>query len=355
MRLQLSLLMALAPTAALSNPEIDARASVFVDTDKTTISTDTIAVRAQPIENVGVKARYLVDAVSSASVDVVSAATERFKELRHEAEGAVGYDDGSLRASATYVFSVEPDWRSHTVSGAVSHDFLAHNLTVGVSGSYQTNTVWRAHDDNFERSLEQIGVGASAVLTPSPLDLVRVAYGLASLSGYQASPYRFARFMDPLASGQLLTTAERHPDRRVRHNVTVNWNRHVFTDSAIRSHARLYLDDWGIASVTGGTEYVVGFGGLQLGLSARAYAQTRARFYEDIYPQRRRFMTADRELSPFFDLFGGARLSWRGPVAGLDELRADVRVTGFSFVFSDFARLPSRAGLIAELGLGVDF
>src|SRR5258705_41540 len=75
-----------------------------------------------------VAGRYLVDAISSASVDVVTAATGRFRELRHEATGGVTYHDGERSIGGAYVLSTEHDWTSHTGSVALAQDFAQHNL-----------------------------------------------------------------------------------------------------------------------------------------------------------------------------------------------------------------------------------
>jgi hypothetical protein len=85
----------------------------------------------------------------------------------------------------------------------------------------------------------------------------------------------------------------------------------------------------------------------------RGYVQTGASFYQDDYRTRQRYMTADRELSPFWDVFGGLRLAYRPErLAFLDELRAETKLAAFWFVFQEFERLPERRGVTLEIGLG---
>jgi hypothetical protein len=329
---------------------LDLRSGVYQDSDRTFISTSTAAARGTIKDKVTVGARYLVDVITSASVDVVTAATGAFHETRHEAEGSLDYHDGTRTAGASYIYSVENDWESHTANAGFSHDLAQHNVTLGLGGTFVYNSVGRAHDPNFRRRLLVGGGTASLTVTPSPRDLVSLSYTLAYLSGYQASPYRFVFFTEGMGRASV---PETDPDTRMRHALTLRWNRHLFTDSALQSHVRGYLDDWGVASVTAGTEYLVGFGQWMLGLHVRGYFQNHASFYQPSYATPMRYMTADRELATFVDGFGGARVVWRrahlGPFA---EFRAEAKVDGFGFWFFDFPRLQSRGGVIAELAIG---
>lgn len=334
-----------------------ARTSLYVDDDHTTISTSTVAMTGVVNEHVSLGARYLLDAISSASIDVVSAATGRWTEDRHEATASANVTTDVVNVGAGYVYSIENDWSSHTASLGVSRDFFGHDLTLGLSGAYVANRIWRRDDTTFRRSLDVINGSLYVNATPSPEDLVSLDYTLSTLAGYQASPYRFARYREASVPQQLFfTNGESHPESRLRHALTARWNRHLFADTALRSHLRLYADDWGVRSLTAGTEWVSGFAAWNLGVFARGYVQQHARFYQDIYDQVRRYMTSDRELSSFADGFVGARMdhTWR-PSHGASEVRVELKLTGFGFSFWEFSRLPTRYGWIAELGGEVRF
>jgi hypothetical protein len=319
------------------------------------VSTSTAAVRAEPVPRATLKGRYLVDVITTASVDVVSAATGRWEETRHEAEGGLGYADGTRTATASYVRSMENDWSSHTFGGGASSDFFQHTLTLGVGGSVVLNEVGRAGDPSFEEELTQIGVTLSSALVASKSDIVSATYSLSHLRGYQASPYRFVAVQHP-QSGMTVGHPERHPELRLRHALGLRWNHHAFRDTAIRSFLRGYADDWGVVSGTAALEYAVGFGDFEVAPFARGYLQTGAAFYESVYAEEGRYLSADRELSPFVDGFGGLRLGWRRAFAGaIDELRAEAKGQAFAFRFFDFPRLPSRTGVLAELALGGSF
>ncbi|MEZ4401924.1 MAG: DUF3570 domain-containing protein [Kofleriaceae bacterium] len=358
MRLQLSAAAALASlwmtvwaTAAAEptgdHADVAVRTSLYADDDATVISTTSVAVEGRATERATLRAHYVADAVSSASVDVVTAATGRWTELRSEVQGGAAWSDGTWAVTADYVHSREHDWASHTVALSGSRDLFQHNLTLALGVSAVDNQVGRAGDVTFARQQRSAGVDARAVWVASPRDLWSASYTVGYVAGYQASPYRYALVAGPAATA--IGFPETAPDRRLRHAVTARWNHAVFTAAAVRSHARVYLDDWGVASMTAGTGLAVALGEhLEVEATLRGYLQRHAAFYQDVYDQPRRYLTADRELSTFRDVFAGARARWRG-----ERVVVDAGVTGFGFWFAEFERLPRRLGVIGELGLRV--
>src|SRR5262249_9620358 len=193
-----------------------------------------------------------------------------------------------------------------------------------------TNDVGRSGDRNFHRKLDGLGGSAFITTSPTPHDLVSLSYTLAQLDGYQASPYRYVGFRAP--TGPPLGAPENVPQTRLGHAGTLRWTHHLGEDTALRMHLRGYGDDWGILSGTAGAELRIGMGAWEAGLNVRGYAQTGADFYRATYAQPLHYMTADRELSPFVDAFGGATLGWRRAHAGsLDDLRFELKAEGFGF------------------------
>jgi hypothetical protein len=353
---------------------LDGRTSLYQDSDRTTISTTAVAARISPTERLALNGRYLADIITSASVDVVSAATPHaFHDTRHEGTGSLSYADGTRTASVGYIYSTEHDWQAHTGTAGFSSDFLNHRLTVGVGGGYTTNAISRSTTDafhpdvpqldgNFHRKMKQGNASLDVGVVVTKRDLLTFDYTFMFADGYQASPYRFVTYTSPITGVLSPGAEERDPETRIRHAASVRWNHHAFKDTAIKSHLRGYVDDWGILSVTGGVEYVVGFNlgkgsstpssDFELGVFARGYAQNSASFYQAVYDKPRRYMTADRELSALVDAFGGLRLAWARRVGVFDELRAEIKGTGFVFHYFDFPRLDGRTGLIGEFALG---
>ena len=363
MRLQLSavgialgIMLSARSSAAQSLARIDDRASVYQDSDYTNIVTNNVAARTTPTEHWGVDGRYLVDVISSASIDVVTAATGRFHDVRHEIEGGANYRDDYRRISASYIYSVENDWRSHTGNAGFVQDIVRHDVTLKGGGTFVANEVGRRDDPYFSERLTVVGGNVGLTFVLGENDLVDVGYTASYLDGYQESPYRFVYFRGATPSPLLPAQREEVPERRFRNSLTLRWNHHLFSDTALRSHVRGYLDDWGVRSVTTGTEYVVGFGEIETALFIRGYAQQHADFYSPQYAERRRYMTADRELATFVDAFGGGRIGWRKENVGVfEDIHAEAKVTGFAFHFIDFPRLRERTGIIGEVAVGVAF
>lgn len=334
---------------------VDARGAVYTDTDATTIVTSAIQASATPTPVLTVNGQYLIDVVTSASIDVVSAATPEFQDIRHEGTGGIGYHDEDRAISGTYIYSVENDWRSHTGAISMSHDALQHRLTVSLGGSFTYNEVGRSGDANFDERLLQGSVTAGATVVATRNDLLGLTYSFFYLDGYQASPYRFVRFFDSLDNAAV-SQPERDPAQRSRHALAGRWNHHILSKSAIRSQVRGYVDSWGVASGTGSVEVMFGVGDFEIAPWVRFYGQKSASFYEGTYTEAQRYMTVDRELSTFVDVFGGLRMGFRKTQLGVvEELRADVELTAFYFKFFDFPLLEDRGGFLGQLGLGLSF
>ena len=86
MRLQLmcASLLVTSVASAQELAKVDERAAVYQDSDHTTIVTNNVAARGTPGKHFGVDARYLVDVISSASVDVISAARSEERRVGKE-------------------------------------------------------------------------------------------------------------------------------------------------------------------------------------------------------------------------------------------------------------------------------
>lgn len=333
------------------------RTALYQDSNDTTVGTGIVAGRAHPTEETTITGHYLLDVTTSASVDVVSAATHRWDEPRHEGMGGAAWSNGEVGLNAAYVYSTENDWSSHTGSVGGTVDWDEHNFQLQWGASYVWNDVWRRNDQVFRRNQQSTSGNVGLVITASPTDLLSVGYFFSWVGGYQESPYRYARFFGPGVTGPpYLTAPEEVPDDRFRHALTLRWN-HALNDTlALRSHARAYYDDWGIGSITLGTEIRGTIDDTDLGFTVRAYGQLGASFWHDVYPSAQRYMSSDRELSPFVDLFGGPFLAYRAHQDGaLTELRFEARLTGFVFHFFEFARLTERYGVVTELALGGSF
>ena len=327
-----------------------ARVGVYQDSDHTTILTATSAVNGTVSDRVQVGAHYLVDAVSSASVDVVTQATGRFRDTRHDVAGNVGYKDERRAIAAVYSYSTENDWKSHNAALAASQDLAQHNVTLGLSLGIQQNAITRSHSIGFSEHLRAYLGNAFVGLTLTPRDLLQLSIAVSYYDGFQSSPYRYV-----IVAGQAYL--ESYPEQRWREAVVLR-HHHYFIGRrwALRSHLRAYSDSYGVRALTAGTEGVIDREPFDIAFAVRGYGQNKASFYREEYPAVQPYMAIDKELSTFVDVFAGPTIGYSRRAAGPFELlRADLRASAFYFHYFDFARLDRRYGIVADVGFSATF
>jgi hypothetical protein len=358
MRLQLSLgspsfLMLLAWPSRTAGKELGvepvARFGLYQDSDKTTIWTAATGVKATLGDRFEIGAQYLVDVVSSASVDVISQATGAFHDTRHDISARGGYRDPDRSLSLGYGFSIENDWTSHNVGLSGSHELLHKNLTLAVSLGFQHNLISRANSAGFAEDLQTYLGSISLAWTATPRDLLQLSLAPALQDGFLSSPYRYL-FID----GQAIL--ERYPGRRFRQSILLRHHHYFDAGFALRTLLRGYGDTFGILALTLGAETAFEWAPFDLTLAVRGYGQRRARFYRETYDEPTTYVAIDKELATFVDVFAGPSLGLSaedlGPFA---RLRVEARASGFYFYFVDFAALEDRYGVVVDLGVTASF
>jgi hypothetical protein len=348
-RLQLIIMLVVASKAAhaqVADAEPgkgDAKGSVamYTDSDKTTVVTSVAEAQVRLPQPVVVNAHALVDAVSSASVDVISAATTRFKENRIEfgANAQLGFAQ-STEGSLGYTHSSENDWQSHAFELGLTRDLAKKNAKLGIGYSFTRNYVGRARDPNFEKTLDvhAAQLGLSQILGKKTL--ASMTYSFSSVSGYQGSPYRFVTTMD----GVVLP--ESPPEERRRHAATLRLMHMFGTKNVVDAQYRIYFDDWGVLSHTAEAAYTRQLADAwTLRARVRGYRQTHASFYAQSYEMPARYMTIDRELSTFWDAMGGLKLAYLG-----ESWDLEAKVDAIVYRFEDYARLRGRVAIVSGLG-----
>lgn len=317
------------------------KASVYHD-DATRVVTSFVETGVALPGRVTVGGHLLVDVVTSASVDVISGAT-RFTETRLEESARLGWSPTSrIELGAAYTHSGEDDWSSHGVQAGFGAELAERNARVEVAYSHVANRVGRAGDPSFLESLAVDTVEAGVAQLVDPRTQVGLTYTFQREGGWLQSPYRYV----PAEGG--LVFPEAHPDARLRHAVTLRGLR-ALGDVALDTRYRLYLDDWGIVSHT--ATAAVTFAPAKawdVRLRARGYYQSGAEFWRERYAAPMRFMSADRELSTFWDAGAGAKVVWR---RGNWSVDGKVELTTYRFL--DYARFDRRLAVVAALGAAV--
>jgi len=291
--------------------------SIYSNDDQLTVISPWAEVHQAVGGPVTIGAGWKADAISSASVDVISAATQPLEELRNEGSLEVELDWRTVRASAGYSGSVETDAVAHYIRAGGELDLFKRNLTLGLGyglgldslgQSGQPSDQWRG------RSAHVVDVTATQVLSKTTVG--QVGYSMAHQSGLLSSPYRRVPVLPRDTAQQVPTAAqwvaERHPDTRSRHAFSLRLEQAFLGRLFLSASWRGYLDTWSMRSHTGrlGLTADVG-GGFAIELSDRLYWQSRASFYRGIYTVNRDFITRDRRLTKQLSNIGRTALWFR--------------------------------------------
>ncbi len=344
-----------------------ARLEVYADDDATTVYRPRASAVVPAGERTEVTAAYMLDATSSASIDVVTRATRGIVEQRHEATvGATVLGDRAGAIGLTYGYGHEPDYQTHAISLTGGRDVDHHRL-LHVNGrvSAAASRVGAVGDPRFERHLGTYTAGASLTRIVDVATLVRAGFDLAHAHGFQSSAYRTVRVGDWTAmpytgtdpdagawvfSNVVATQRERHPGDRFRARLALEVARAFLRRASAVATVAGYVDSWRVAAgeLAAEARYEPR-SGLVLRLGGRAYLQSSAYFYRSRYltlSEASGYVTDDKEL--------GRMRSYSLLAAGafpIRRVRLDVRVEGTRYGYPDFVLLPEKLAIATQLGL----
>lgn len=349
MRLQLSIGLGIlavlgsagAPSgvAHAHRPTVTAGVEVAGYTDSTHIQVASPSVAATVSDEVAgwsVGGRYLVDAVSAASVDIVATASQRWTELRHVGSVEASYKHRAVSVTASGGVSHEPDYLSLSGGLVLTIELLDKNLTPFLGARYGHDDVGRtglpqAHWELLQRG----GVQAGATFVLSRFVVASVQVDADFERGYLDKPYRYVPLFAP-GSGQRLPAGapptlvdELRLDERPIDRVPSARDRYALTGrvagrvgrATLRLDQRLYTDSWGLWASTTDARVMVDAGRRWLlWPHLRFHSQSSASFWERTYEAIEqpdgslalpRYRTGDREISRLDTVTGGLGLKLR--------------------------------------------
>lgn len=357
--------------------QTSAELSTYVDTSHVTVVTPTVQVGAKN-DDVGyaVSARYLVDVVSAASVDIVSMASPRWTETRHAVSVNGRYGPGDLKIGGLGSVSVEPDYLS--LGGGITSTLSLDSDHVVLAGGYVFghDTIGRAHTpfDVFHRTLVRHAVNAGASFVVNASSIVWLGLDAVFERGDQSKPYRYIPMFDAHTATRLPNGAstdlvnqvrlderplEQLPLSRERYAATARYL-HRSTWSTLRVEERVYTDSWGQFASTTDLRYTMDLSPrLSIAPDVRFHKQTAAGFWQrayvavasenrTVFPALR---TGDRELGPLSTVTLGAtvRVPWGGPF-GTARGAFLLRVAGSHTDFEDTLFILRRDALFTAVG-----
>lgn len=379
------LLLALSIPAAAQGRRVTTRGSAelagYVDTMQVQVASPSVAVSAaDDVAGWSIGGRYLVDAVSAASVDIIATATPRWSELRHVGSLEGGYKRGDVSLGAAANVSHEPDYLSLGASLSAAVELLEKNLTPFLAARY-------GHDDVGRRGLGRelwpllqrggVLLGVTAVLNRSLIASVQLDVDFER--GYLAKPYRYVPLFESgdaaqvPAGASIQTVNALRLDERPIETLPSDRDRYALTGriagrmkgTTLRLDERLYSDSWGLwASTTDARAFFDAGPRLLLQPHLRLHVQSSARLWQRAYEVSTsedgsrplpRYRTGDRELSRLdtvtFGLAAKLRLPAQAPASWSVQAQIDAAYTHFL----DALYVRERWSLFSSLGIAAQW
>lgn len=279
----------------------------YYDGGGVSVTGPALLVNKSVSDNVSISGRYYVDAISSASIDVVTTASP-YKDKREEFGVGIDYLHGNSLMGVTLSSSKENDYLADTFGLSVSHDLFGGLTTLNLGYSQGHDIVQRV-DTSFEAEITRYNFrfGVTQALTRSLLLGVNFE-GIAE-DGYLSNPYRSVRILGA-------SSPERYPGTRDSQAIAVRIVKGFSSESrpvmsSLRTEYRYFQDNWGIHSHTLAFALQRYFGDRVVGEARyRYYQQSAASFYSDNFATEMTYMARDKELSTFSSHSLGAKISW---------------------------------------------
>jgi len=294
-----------------------------------------LLVRKSLADKVSLSASTYVDAVSNASIDVVTTASP-FKERRTAFDLGLDYVYRDASITLGLSNSKEPDYTARGFSIDVSQEVYGGMTTVTLGYTRSIDKVLKADSPEFEDEAKhwQYRLGITQVLTPRLLGSANLE--VISDDGFLGSPYRVARVFGA-------AVPERNPRTRTSRALKLRVIGDLGNRNAARAEYRYFWDTWEIKAHTlelGYSRYA-GENWLADGF-VRFYSQGKALFYSDNALQETTYISRNRQLSAFKSFSLGGKLSYvYKKVPGQYEVKLNGAYERMHFDFSDFTDLRS--------------
>lgn len=320
-----------------------------------TINGPSILARKQLGKKTSVWGNYYVDSITSASIDVITSASE-YTEKRTEQSLGVDYLEDKTTLSMAYTSSVENDFDAKTLTLGSSMSMFGDLTTVTLGYSRGWDTVMRSTDDFEEKTGRQAyRFGLSQVLTKNTL----LGFGLDVITdeGFLNNPYRSVSYLfldpsdptcDPLNSGcatERRAQAESYPNTHTTYAAAVRAIYYLPYRASIKGEYRIFTDTWGVNASNYELVYTHPIEpNWILDFKYRFYTQTHADFYSDMFPfqDAQNYLARDKELSSYSNQTFGIGASYefgKGGWGVIDKGSVNLNYDYLTFQYKDFRDL----------------
>jgi hypothetical protein len=357
----------------------------YNDSDHITVVTPSIALGIENASGASLHATYLVDVVSAASVDIVSTASSRWKEVRHAGTVEAEYKPHDFGVAVGSSVSSEPDYLSYGAHVILTKDFDQKNWTLFGGYGFSHDIIGRCGDYGactpfsvFSRTLDTGAFNAGIDLIIDRESLMTIAGDLIIENGDQSKPYRYIPMFAPNiapsipkgASIDLVNALRLHekpleqlPLSRRRAALTARYARRLDT-STVRLEERFYNDSWGLVASSSDARWIFDLGRrFAIWPHARFHVQNSVSFWQRAYESRSptgwdlpEYRTGDRELGPLWTFEGGFGVKWYlGSQDEPDTWALQLTSDGMYTSFLDDLYIANRTAIMGALGLEGEF
>ena len=302
-----------------------------------TVQGPSVLVRKKFGESVSATANYYVDAITSASIDVVVSGASEYTERREQIGLSTDYLRGKTTYSANFVDSKENDYKARTWSLSVSQDMFGDLTTLSIGYSQGKDHIFDSTDPDFADTADRRNyrLGLTQVLTRDML--LSLNFETVTEEGYLQNPYRFMRYVN--ASGSYSLGPEVFPRTRTGNAGSGRLKHYLPWRAALEGSYRFYADTWGIKAHTAGLEYTHPLWNRWVFTgSYRFYTQNSADFFMDLFPRPdfQNFMARDKETSALTNHTLGAGASYEFPVTWASWLKRGTVNLHYNYMMIDY-------------------
>ena len=263
------------------------------------------SVRAKLTEDVALEYSEFIDKVSGASIDVLSQASQ-IKDERKQKSGTVEFVHDKTTYTASYINSVERDYRSNTASFSLKQDMFGDLTTVALAFANTTDSVGENNGTAFAPIIDWLGhagsrsydIDVSQILTRNLIAGLNL--NVVTDQGYLANPYRSVRYLDPSNAKGYSLSSQIYPDTRTSTALQFEAKYYLPYRAAITGSYRYFRDTWSIVGNTYELDYTHPILNTWiLEGRFRYYKQNHADFYSDLfdYAGEYRFEGRDQNLA----------------------------------------------------------
>lgn len=317
------------------------------DGDGAKASGPALLVRKSLFDKVSLSAGYYVDAVSNASIDVVTTASP-YSETRQQVDLGLEYAvrDSLIRLSASR--GTEPDYTANTFGVDVSSEMFGGMTTVSLGFSEGHDEVGQKDVGFFDTAKHwQYRLGVTQILTPRWFASANIE--ALSDEGFLGSPYRVARVFGAAVPERVPRTRSARAIKFRAVGDVSDWFTGGFGGwgagqrHAVHAEYRYYWDNWGIKAhtVEGGYSRYFGDKWLADGF-LRFNHQGAALFYSDNAEGESLYITRNRQLGTFNSTSVGGKVGYTWmKVPGRYEVKLNASYELVHFAYKDFTDIRS--------------